>query len=105
MLRPGLMRELSGRVELRFGSDLEPVRIEFGPQQALVEDGSCDRPDVVIEGSLPDIAALTTVPLVAGMPNPMAVRGRAALAGIARGRVRISGQRALARRLLQLLRV
>lgn len=105
MLRPALLPAMHGRVELRFEADLEPVRIEFGAEEALVEDGAWDRTDVVIAGPLPDVVALTTVPLVAGMPNPVARRGRVALAGIARGRIRISGRRALARQLLQLLRV
>lgn len=105
MLRPALLVAMRGLVELHFEADLEPVRIEFDADQALVEDGVWDRADVVIAGPLPDIVALTTVPLVAGMPNPVARRGRVALAGIARGRVRISGRRALARQVLQLLRV
>jgi hypothetical protein len=41
---------------------------------------------------------------VVGLPNPVARDGRAALARIADGRVRISGDRALARRLLAILK-
>jgi hypothetical protein len=38
-----------------------------------------------------------------GVPNPARVRGRAALARVARRHVRVTGDRALARKLLRLL--
>jgi hypothetical protein len=79
------------------------VRIGFGPRTITVEDGDLRKPDLAIEGSLPDIVHLTTAPHVRGVPNPARVRGRAALARMARRRVRISGDRAMARALLRLL--
>jgi hypothetical protein len=41
--------------------------------------------------------------MCAGFPNPARVRGRAALARVARRHVRVTGDRALARKLLRLL--
>ena len=81
------------------------MRIEFRPDDIWVEDGAWDEPDVRIEGRLPHIVQLTTASTVAGLPNPAVRSGRAALGGIARRRVRITGSRALGRRLLQLLRI
>ena len=37
------------------------------------------------------------------MPNPASKRGRAALAQVANGRVKVSGDRALGRRLLRVM--
>ncbi len=101
--RPKVARGLRGRVVLRFSEPLDPVRISFGPGEITVEDGDLDEPDLAIEGSLPDIVHLATAPQVLGVPNPASVRGRTALGRVARRRVRISGDRALARGLLRLL--
>jgi hypothetical protein len=101
--RPDIASALRGRVVFRFAEPLAPVRIGFGPRTITVEDGDLRKPDLAIEGSLPDIVHLTTAPHVRGVPNPARVRGRAALARVARRRVRISGDRAMARALLRLL--
>jgi hypothetical protein len=50
--RPRVARELQGRVEIRFAEDYAPVRLQFGDQHVLVEDGNGRRwrSDLVIEG-------------------------------------------------------
>jgi hypothetical protein len=101
--RPGLARQMHGLVELRFAEEIEPVRLSFDGESVLVEDGTWDSPTLVITGRLPYIVHLATSPTVAGIPNPASRTGRAALARITRGRVRVEGDRALARKLLRLL--
>jgi hypothetical protein len=101
--RPQLGREIRGEVELRFEEDVAPVRMLFAEDAVTVEDGPAGDPDLVISGRLPHVVALTTAPLVGGVPNPIARRGRAALGQVAAGRVRISGNRGLGRKLLRLL--
>jgi hypothetical protein len=63
----------------------------------------------VISGRLPDIVHFATVPTLQGrfhgVPDPRRPRGRKALGRIASGRVRIEGDRALARRVLRLLAI
>jgi len=94
---------MRGRVVFRFSEGFAPLRVTFGPRSVRVEDGNLRRPDLTISGSLPDIVHFATAPHVRGVPNPARVRGRAALARVARRRVRVSGDHALARRLLRLL--
>lgn len=101
--RPLLVAAMRGEVELRFAEDIVPVRLSFGPDGVLVEDGAPAQPDLVVCGRLPHIVALTTAPLLGGIPNPFAQRGRGALARVADGRVRIQGNLRLARRLLALM--
>jgi hypothetical protein len=103
--RPKLARSLEGVVELRFAEDYAAVRIDFSGEDVLVEDANGRRstPDLVIQGSLPDIVQLAAAPLFAGVPNPTSKRGRTALARVAGGKVRIEGSPVLARRLLKLL--
>jgi ubiquinone biosynthesis protein UbiJ len=110
--RPTLARGARGVVELRFSEPIAPVRIAFTAQEILVEDGGGDEdpagagapePDLVVAGRLPDIIRLTTAPTVAGLPSPIDPRGRAVLGQLARGRVRVRGDRALGRRLLALM--
>jgi hypothetical protein len=105
--RPRIARELRGRVEIRFEEDYAPVRLAFGDVEVIVEDGNGRRwsPDLVIEGSLPDVIQLATAPLVGGLPKPTDKRGRAALATVAARRVRIEGSPLLARRVMKLLEV
>jgi hypothetical protein len=105
--RPRVARELRGRVEIRFAEDYAPVRLEFGDEEVLVQDGNGTRwsPDLVIEGALPDVIQLATAPLVGGVPKPTDKRGRAALATVAARRVRIDGSPLLARRVMKLLEV
>ena len=94
---------MRGRIVFRFAEAFAPLRVRFRASSVTVEDGDLRRPDVAISGSLPDIVHFATAPHVRGVPNPAHERGRAALAGVARRRVRVSGDRALARRLLRLL--
>jgi hypothetical protein len=106
---PGLASEMRGRVVFRFAEEFSPLRIAFRPRTVVVEDGDLRKPDLVIAGRLPDIVHFTTVPTLQGrlhgLPDPRRPRGRAALARLARGRVRIKGDGTLARRLLRLLAV
>jgi ubiquinone biosynthesis protein UbiJ len=101
--RPDVAHSMRGRIVLRFDEDFTPVRITFGARTVTVEDGDLRKPDLVIAGSLPDIVHFATAPHVRGVPNPARVRGRAALAQVASRRVRVSGDTALGRKLLQLL--
>ena len=101
--RPEVAREMRGLVELRWDEDIVPVRIAFEADEVVVEDGSWEMPDLVIAGRLPHIVHLTTTPTLAGVPNPARAHGRAALGRLRRRDVRIEGDRALGRKLLQLL--
>ena len=107
--RPQAALALAGKVvELRFEEGYATTRISFGGEEIVVEDVAGDavpRPDVVIHGPLPEIVRITAAPLVGGVPKPTTPHGRAALASVASGRVRIEGRRAVARRLLMLLRI
>jgi hypothetical protein len=106
---PQLAAEIRGRVVFRFTEEFSPVRITFRARSVVVEDGDARRPDLVIEGSLPDIVHFATVPTLRGrlhgVPDPRQPRGRQALRRLADGRVRVSGDRVLGRRLLRLLAV
>lgn len=106
---PGLAAMMRGRVVFRFAERFSPIRITFGARSVVVEDGDARRPDLVIEGSLPDIVHFATVPTLRGrlhgVPDPRQPRGRKALRRLANGRVRIEGDRVLGRRLLRLLAV
>lgn len=108
--RPEIVAQMRGRVVFRFSEDFSAMRISFQPKTVVIEDGDLRKPDVVISGSMPDIVHFLTVPQLkgfggrfGGVPDPRAARGRVALARVASGRVKIEGDRALARRLLQLL--
>jgi hypothetical protein len=106
---PELAGEMRGRVVFRFAEDFSPLRITFRPRSVVVEDGDSRRPDLVIEGRLPDIVHFATVPTLRGrlhgVPDPRRPHGRRALRRLASGRVRIEGDRVLGRRLLRLLAV
>jgi hypothetical protein len=106
---PELAAQMRGRVVFRFAEDFSPIRITFRPRSVVVEDGDSRRPDLVIEGSLPDIVHFATVPTLRGrlhgVPDPRQPRGRKALRRLADGRVRVTGDRVLGRRLLRLLAV
>lgn len=104
--RPELAHQLRGKVELRFREDFAPVHLDFADEGVLVEDADEQngwKPELLISGALPDIVQLTTAPLFAGVPKPTNARGRAALARMANGKVKIEGSAVLARRLLKLL--
>ena len=106
---PSLAAEMRGLVVFRFAEDFSPLRITFKSRSVVVEDGDSRKPDLVIEGSLPDIVHFATVPTLRGrlhgVPDPRQPRGRKALRRLADGRVRIEGNRVLGRRLLRLLAV
>ena len=99
---PELAARTKGAVVLRFDEGYAPVRVAFTPAEVVVEDGE-DAADATIEGRLPDVIAMTRAPLLAGVPNPANRAGRAALARLARGHVRVRGRRDLSRALLRLL--
>jgi hypothetical protein len=106
---PELAATMRGRVVFRFAEDYSPMRISFRPRSVLVEDGDLRKPDLVISGRLPDIVHFATVPMLGGrlvgVPDPRRPRGRAALGRLADKRVRVEGDRRLARRLVRLLAV
>ena len=106
---PSLAAQMRGRVVFRFAEGFSPIRITFRPRSVVVEDGDSRMPDLVIEGSLPDIVHFATVPTLRGrlhgVPDPRQPRGRKALRRLADGRVRVTGDRVLGRRLLRLLAV
>jgi hypothetical protein len=106
---PELAADMRGRVVFRFAEDFSPLRISFRPRSVVVEDGDARRPDLVIEGRLPDIVHFATVPTLRGrlhgVPDPRQPRGRKALRRLADGRVRVTGDQVLGRRLLRLLAV
>jgi hypothetical protein len=106
---PELAAQMRGRVVFRFAEGFAPLRITFRPRSVVVEDGDSRKPDLLIEGSLPDIVHFATVPTLRGrlhgVPDPRQPRGRRALRRLANGRVRIDGDRVLGRRLLRLLAV
>lgn len=107
--RPKVAGSMRGSVEIRFREKFTPVRMEFADDLVLVEDAQPgekgERPDLVIQGALPDIVQLASAPLVGGVPKPTHSRGRAALARVAGRRVKIEGSPLLARRLLKLLEI
>jgi hypothetical protein len=106
---PELLTGMRGRVVFRFAEGFSPLRVTFRPRSVVVEDGDLLKPDLVIAGRLPDIVHFATVPMLSGrlhgVPEPRQPRGRAALGRLARGRLRVEGDRVLARRLLRLLAV
>lgn len=102
---PGVARELRGRAVLRFREGYPAVRISFGSRVISVEDGDLRRPDLAVSGRLPDIVLLTTARLRMGLPDPTDGRGRAVLARLALGRIRLAGDQRLARGMLELLRI
>lgn len=101
--RPETAAGARGKVVVRFSEPYAPVRISFGSRRIVVADGDLRSPDVIIEGRLPDVINLAMAPLWRGVPKPTDRRGRAAIRHVARRRVRLRGDRALARGLLSLL--
>ncbi len=92
MRRPAKARALGIEVELRMEERYPPVRIAFGEDVVLVEDGLAQAPALRISGALPDLVALLVAPLLGGVPSPIDARGRAALGMFASRRVRIEGE-------------
>jgi hypothetical protein len=103
--RPELARELNAEVELNIEERYPPVRIVFDGGSILVEDGAADQPDLRVSGSLPDLVSLMVAPVVAGVPNPIAAKGRAALGMVALRRVKVEGRLPLLRRFLGVIRI
>jgi hypothetical protein len=90
--RPAEARALRLEVELQMEESYPPVRIVFGEDSVLVEDGPGAAPGLRISGALPDLVALMIAPTIRGVPSPMDARGRAAISLFASRRVRIQGR-------------
>jgi hypothetical protein len=103
--RPAQARALGIEVELRMAEGYPPVRIVFGDEEVLVEDGSAHAPALRISGALPDLVALLVAPVLGGVPNILDPRGRAAVAMFASRRVRIDGGLGLMRSFLGVIRL
>jgi hypothetical protein len=103
--RPDLARSLNVEVELSFQEQHPPVRIMFGQEGVLVEDGPASAPALRIEGQLGDHIALMVAPVVGGLPSVFDPRGRAALGMVVSRRVRIHGNLGLVRRFLGVIHV
>ena len=102
-MRPDLAAGLDGRVRLRWTEGYAPVVIEADGEDIVVCDDHHGPADAEIHAAMPDLSALILVPHAGGIPAPWTRDGRAALARVARGHVRITGSRGVARRLLRLL--
>lgn len=102
---PQAARDLDGRVELRFDEGYPPVAVAAEGSGLLVEDvqAGSDPPDLVVSGALPAVLELAGAPRQAGLPSVVDRRGRAALATLVRGGVRVEGSKLLGRRLLALI--
>lgn len=103
--RPDQARALRLEVELQMEESYPPVRIVFGEDGVVVEDGPAPAPGLRITGTLPDLAALMVAPLVGGLPNPIDARGRAAFGMFASRRVRIQGGLGPLRRFLEIVKL
>jgi hypothetical protein len=90
--RPAEARALRLEVELQMEESYPPVRIVFGEDVVLVEDGPGASPGLRISGKLPDLVALMIAPTIRGVPSPMDSRGRAAIGLFTSRRVRIQGR-------------
>ena len=103
--RPELAQALEAEIELNIEERYPPVRIVFASNAVLVEDGSAPSPDLRVSGTLPDLVSLMVAPVVGGLPNPMAAKGRAALGMVALRRVKVEGRVTLLRRFLGVIRI
>lgn len=103
--RPRQAARLRAEIELSFVDGHPPVRIWFGDERVVVEDGMASAPDLRITGALPDLVYLLVSPLVGGLPNPVNRRGLAALGLLAGRRVRFDGRLGLVRQFLGLIRI
>ena len=102
--RPELLLGLCGEIELAMDG-YPPVAVLVGDGGVLIEDGPAKKPDLRLTGTLPDLVSLLVAPLVGGLPNPMAAKGRAALGMVALRRVRVEGRLPLLRRFLGVIRI
>jgi len=103
--RPAQARALRLEVELQMEETYPPVRIVFGEDGVLVEDGPAVAPELRISGALPDLAALMVAPTFGGVPSPMDARGRAAIGLFTSRRVRIQGRVGALRSFVSLIRL
>jgi hypothetical protein len=104
--RPDRANRLELEIEVKVTGPYPPTRVSFTPGRVVVEDGPAQAPSLKIEGALPDLVSLLSVPIgFAGLPNPITPRGRAVLTKVATGRVRFEGSLALRREILALLRI
>jgi hypothetical protein len=103
--RPAQANALTAEVELAMQEQYPPVRIVFGKDLVLVEDGPGEAPDLRIEGALPDLVSLMVAPTLGGVPSPINARGRAALTMVAGRRIRLSGKLGLMRKFLGVIRL
>jgi hypothetical protein len=103
--RPAQARALRLDVELRMKEGYPPVRIVFGDDGVLVEDGPAVAPGLRISGSLPDLVSLMMAPTVRGVPSPMDARGRAAIGLFTSRRVRIQGRVGALRSFVSVIRL
>jgi hypothetical protein len=103
--RPEQARALRAEVELNIEERYPPVRIAFDGGRVVVEDGAAEAPDLRVSGTLPDLVSLMVAPLVSGVPNPIAAKGRAALGLVAQRRVRVQGRVALMRQFLAVIQI
>jgi hypothetical protein len=103
--RPEQAEAVQGRVQLHFGAAHPPVAMVFERRSIEIFDGEVERPELTVAADLADVVLLTTAPLRMGMPSPVNARGRAVLQKMARGQIRLRGDLALARAMLELMRI
>ena len=103
--RPEAVRGLRAEVELRTTDDYPPVRVVFGDDVILVEDGDAESPDLVVKGSIADLVHLFATPTIGMMPDPTDRRGRAAIGMMLSGSVSAEGSLGLMRKLNALMRM
>jgi hypothetical protein len=103
--RPAQARSLRLEVELQMEDAYPPIRIVFGEDGVLVEDGPAVAPGLRISGSLPDLAAMMVAPTIGGVPSPIDPRGRAAIGLFTSRRVRIQGRVGALRSFVSLIRL
>ena len=103
--RPDQARALRLEVELQLEDVYPPVRILFGEDGVLVEDGPAAAPGLRITGSLPDLAAMMVAPTLGGVPSPMDRRGRTAIGLFTSRRVRIQGRVGALRSFVSVIRL
>ncbi len=101
--RPRLARRVHGRVAIEFTDDHSPLAIVLEGARITVEDGPLADPDLLITGRMVDVVNFSMAPLWGGFPSIRHRRGRAALTGLARGRLTMQGPTGLARSLLRLI--
>ena len=82
-----------------------PVRIVFGEDGVLVEDGPAVGARAADQRLAARSGGLMVAPLCGGVPSPIDARGRAALGMFASRRVRIQGRIGLMRSFVSVIRI